>query len=169
MTPALAVNLGALVSVLVVLGAIAREFRERAVDAETLWIRPALLGILTLALTGASLELAPQAAPLLALYVLAGLAAGALVGVLVARSTAIGAAGNPRRAQVRGSAATIAIWAVVLVARLAARFAFPSQPPILGLDASVASAAVVSVAFGILAFAFRNAIRARTHSGGVAS
>lgn len=165
MNPSLATNIGLLISVGIVLATVAGELRARVIDKKTLWVRPALLGVLTVALGGLSLKLAPHLASVLMLYAAGGGIVGVLVGLLLARRTAITRAGNLDSLQVRGSAITIAIWLAFIAGRLALRSVTPGVP-ILGLDASVASTAAIASAFAVLAVSFRSAIhRSDQHDG----
>jgi hypothetical protein len=158
MTPSLAANIGVLISVLIVLGTIVGELRERVVNAATLWVRPAILGAVTVALASLSARLAPNEIAFLIAYLAGGVAIGAALGWLILRLTTFSAAGNLNSLQVRGSAITVAIWLAFIAARLAVRFISPNLP-IIGLDSSAASTAVIATAFVVLATAFRNTIR----------
>jgi hypothetical protein len=160
MIPSLATNVGLLVSVAVVLLTIAGELRERVVQARTLWIRPAVLGGVALALTFLSLRFAPHLVSVLAAYGATGIAIGALLGRLIARRTTIRAAANFGSIQVRGSALTIMIWLAFIAARLALRTVTPGIP-ILSLDSNVAATAAIATAFAVIAVSFRNAMLQR--------
>jgi len=157
-TATIAANAGTIVSALVVAVVVFREFRQRIVVAKTLWIRPASLALLTLALAAISLRLAPNGLPELETFLAAGVAIGAVVGLLLVRSTHIDGALSSDRLTVRATRATLAIWVVVLLARFAIRFSYGASP-LVGLDLNAASVATVAAAFAVIAIVFRNALR----------
>jgi hypothetical protein len=137
-----------------------RELRARTVNIGTLWVRPAVLVLLTAFLVFAGVRLDADAREL-GLALLVGLVAGVAVGYLVVQSTAIEPGPKPNTLRLRGSWITVVIWVVALVARLAVRLVSGGYSG--GATSMVTTAgtlAMVAAAFGM--FAILVAVRGRS-------
>ncbi len=122
MTPALQTQLFTLAIVLVVVVRfLFRELRPRTVRIGTLWVRPAILAVLTAFLIWTGVRIGNPVAEL-GISMLIGIVAGVIVGWFIVASTAIAQGPKPGTLVLRGSWITVVIWVVALLARLAARF-----------------------------------------------
>jgi len=147
-----------LVSLLVVALIARRELRTSTVVAGRLWIRPAIVVIVTACLVVLAVTEAPDHVPMLLAWMAGGIALGVAAGFAILRLTAIRPAEKPNALIVKGSLATIAVWIVVLLIRVGARFLFGGTNPISNIDASVGTVAVVAAALVVLASAYHRAI-----------
>ncbi|HZO94924.1 MAG TPA: hypothetical protein VFB22_14365 [Candidatus Baltobacteraceae bacterium] len=151
---------------IVVVRFLMRELRARVVRARTLWIRPAVLVVLT-ALLASTAFILPYGDRALTVFALAGGAVvGAVTGALVVRSTRFEPAGEPNAIRAHGSWVTAAIWIVALALRFAVRYALsPADPqsPAGQAQFSALNAgliALVAAAFVVVAAGFHRAIAA---------
>ena len=137
-----------------------RELRARKIRVRTLWIRPGILGVLTLALVGAGFAIPRVNMGVVALSVLVGVAFGLGVGVLVARMTTFAPAGERGAVIAQGSMKTVIVWVAAIVLRLLARFAFAGAgaSPAEQYELNVGLLALVTAAFVVVAVEFHRAI-----------
>jgi hypothetical protein len=117
------IGITALVALLVVGRFLARELRERRISVGRIYLPPAILGVIALALIGMAVFYTPENLLVLALACIAGLAGGAVIGYAVAHFTTVRVTAEPGIIYARGSIATVAIWIVALALRFLARFA----------------------------------------------
>jgi hypothetical protein len=149
-----------LVSLLVVALIARRELRTSTVVAGRLWIRPALVVVVTACLCALAVIEAPEHVPVLLAWMVGGIALGIATGFAILRLTTMRPAEKPNALIVKGSFATIAVWVVVLVIRVGARYLFGGTSPISNIDASVGTVAVVAAALVVVASAYHRAIDA---------
>jgi hypothetical protein len=148
------------VAVLVVFRFARRELVERVVRARTLWIRPALLVVLTASMAVLTVDLDPRGIGEMIAALAVGIVLGAITGTLIVRNTSFRAADRPGAVRVRGSRITFAVWIGALAIRLVARYALPGgADPRTQLPLNCGTIALVAVAFVIIAIAFSSAIR----------
>ncbi len=150
-----------LVSLLVVALIARRELRTSTVVAGRLWIRPALVVVVTACLCALAVIEAPDHLPILIAWMAGGIVLGVATGFAILRLTTMRPAEKPNALIVKGSFATIAVWVVVLLIRVGARFLFGGTSPISNIDASVGTVAVVAAALVVLASAYQRAIDAQ--------
>lgn len=150
-----------LISLLVVALIARRELRTSTISAGRLWIRPAIVVVVTACLVVLAVTEAPDRVPLLLAWTLGGIALGIATGLAILRLTVIRPAEKPNAVIVKGSFATIAVWVVVLLIRIAARWLFGGTSTSSTIDASVGTVAVVASALVVLASAYHRAIDAR--------
>jgi hypothetical protein len=132
-----------------------RELRERTVKAATLWIRPALMLLLTAYLVYLSATIDPLGDSEL-IAVLAGSAIiGAVVGLAIVRNTRFAAAAVPNAVRVMGNKITFGIWIAALAIRLLARFVLPhGADPRAQLPLNSGTVVMTAIAFCVIAVAF---------------
>jgi len=150
-----------LISLLVVALVARRELRATTVVGGRLWIRPAIIVAVTALLVALAVLEAPDRLGSLVAWIAGGVVAGGITGVVLLRYTSISDADRPNAVVVRGSIATVVIWLVVLALRVAVRYLFGGSSLAAGIDASVATVAVVAAALAVRASAFHRAIAAR--------
>jgi hypothetical protein len=155
-----------LISLLVVALVARRELRASTRVAGRLWLRPAVIAIVTAALAALAVFEAPGHIAVLVAWVAGGVAVGIATGIVLVRFTAIRPAARPDAVVVQGSLATIGVWVVVLVLRVGARMLFGGSSEADTIDASVGTVAVVASASATLASAFHRAIALRTGGTG---
>jgi hypothetical protein len=148
------------VTVLVVFRFARRELRERTVRLQTLWIRPAILLAITVYLIVLSAQLDPFGDGELLAVLAAGSLLGVLVGVLIVRNTRFAAAAIPHAVSVIGNPVTFAIWVGALAIRLLARYALPhGADPRAQLPLNCGTVVMTTVAFVVIALAMWAEIR----------
>jgi len=155
-----------LISLLVVALVARRELRASTRVAGRLWVRPAIVAIVTASLAALAVFEAPDHLAVLVAWIAGGVAVGIATGIVLLRFTAIRPAERPDAVVVQGSLATIGVWLVVLVLRFGARMLFGGSSAAAGIDASVGTVAVVASASATLASAFHRAIAMRTGRAG---
>lgn len=136
-----------------------RELVERVVSRRTLWIRPALLLVITAATveSSASTDVRGVARVFEALAV--GAALGLATGYGVSLYTTVRASEKPGTVRVRGSYVTFGIWIAAFVARLLARAIVPASTDLHGQFTFICGTLMlVTVAFAVIAVAFYRAI-----------
>lgn len=137
-----------------------RELRERTIQGRTLWIRPAILAVLTVLLVVSSAALPHVNLWIVGLSVVTGAVLGAITGFLVARSTTFRPAGQPGAVLAKGSIVTVLIWVVALTLRLVARFALVDAggDRAAQFELNTGLIALITAAFVVVALEFRRAI-----------
>jgi hypothetical protein len=115
------VGIGVLVTIFVVGRFLFRELRERRYAIGRIYLLPAIVGAIALALVAMSWAAEPGARALLAPSCLAGLALGGAIGYGVAHFTTVRVTADPKVLYSRGSYATVAIWIVAFALRFLAR------------------------------------------------
>jgi hypothetical protein len=150
-----------LVSLLVVALVARRELRPTTQVAGRLWVRPAILAVITLALAALGAYEGPDRIASLVGWTIGGIVVGAATGVALLRCTSIRPAEQPNAIVAQGSLVTLAMWLVVLAIRVVARVVFGGTSAASNLDASVGTVAVVAAASVVLASAFHRAIASR--------
>ena len=115
------------IGVLVVARFLVRELRERKIVLARIYLPPAILGAIAIALVADAAISRPDATPFLAIACIAGLAFGAAVGYGVAHRTRVRVTDDPRVVFARGSLTTVAIWVGALALRLFGRIAFSAD------------------------------------------
>ncbi len=153
--------ISSLISLLVVALIARRELRASTVRAGRVWIRPAIVVIVTACLAVLAASSAPDHWPVLLAWVAGGVVLGLIAGFALLRVTTIRDADVPDALIVQGSFATVAVWVVVLVIRVAARWLFGGTSVASNVDASVGTVAVVAAALVVLASAYHRALVAR--------
>jgi hypothetical protein len=130
-----------------------RELRARTVKVSTMWVRPAILAVLTAFVVCAALQSRGGSPAEVALSLGIGVAFGALVGLLVTRSTQVGPGDKPGYLRLRGSWVTVAIWIVALALRLGVRLVASggSLATAGSLVATAGTVSMVAAAFGTFA------------------
>jgi len=152
------------VAVLVVFRFARRELVERTVRLNTLWIRPAIMIVLTAYLVYTSLSVDPDGDSEMLSVLVGGLVLGLLTGWGVVHYTRFAPAGIPNAVRVQGSRITFAIWIVAIGIRVLAHFVLPhgaderSQLPL-----NCGTVIMAAAAFAYIGLAFYRAIR--THAG----
>jgi len=114
-------GVGLLVAIFVVGRFLFRELRERRYAIGRIYILPAIVGAIAVALIALSWADEPAARGLLALSCVAGLALGGAIGYGVAHFTTVRVTSDPKVLYSRGSYATVAIWIVAFALRFFAR------------------------------------------------
>lgn len=156
------------VAVLVVLRFARRELRERVVSEKTLWIRPALLAVMTVYLVWTTATIDPAGVGEMLLALAIGIVLGVVTGVLIVRNTRFAPADRPRAVRVQGNRTTFAVWVGALVVRLIARYALPhGADPRAQLPLNCGTVALVAAAFVVIALAFYGASRKMSSLSGV--
>ena len=136
-----------------------RELKERVVKASTLWIRPAVLLAITVWLIVLSVSLDPSGSTELIVALIAGIALGAITGLLIVANTTFRAAGIPNAVRAQGSRLTFGIWIAAFAIRFIARFIVPhGADPRTQLPLNAGTVALVATAFIVIALAFYRAI-----------
>lgn len=148
------------ITVLIVFRFARRELKERTVRLRWLWIRPAILVLVTAYLAVLSVMLDPHANGVMLAGLIGGIALGVVVGVAIVRNTQFAPADVAGAVRVRGNRITFAIWIAALAVRLVFRFLAPhSSDPLDQLPMDCGLVAMVAVAFIIIAVAFATEIR----------
>lgn len=148
-----------LVAAFVVFRFAMRELKPRVVRSGVLWIRPAILVVLTVWLVATTVAVDPAGTGQLVAALGAGALGGLVTGALILRYTTFAPAAVPNAVTVRGSAITFAIWVVAFALRLIARFLVPhGADPRTQLPMNSGTVALVAVAFVVIAIAFQRAI-----------
>lgn len=148
------------VTVLIVFRFARRELVERVVRARTLWIRPALLVVLTVYMVLLTVTLDPHGIAEMIAALAAGIVLGAITGTLVVRNTSFRAADGPGAVRVQGNRITFGVWIGALAIRLIARYTLPNGgDPRAQFPLNCGTVALVMVAFVVIAIAFYAAIR----------
>jgi hypothetical protein len=136
-----------------------RELKERVVKGSTLWIRPAVLLAVTVWLIVLSMSLDPSGSTELIVALIAGIALGAITGLLIVANTTFRAAGVPNAVRAQGSRLTFGIWIGAFAIRFIARFVVPhGADPRTQLPLNAGTVALVATAFIVIALAFYRAI-----------
>lgn len=161
MNPATTQSLfGLAIAVLVVLRFARRELRERTIKLATLWIRPAILIVLTLYIVAVSLEVDPAGDGEMTAALIGGAILGAITGIAIVANTRFAPAATANAVLVRGSRATFGIWIGALAVRLIARYVLPhGADPRSQLPLNCGLIALTAVAFVVIAVAFAREIR----------
>ena len=161
--PALVALLPLLLTVLVVVRFAVRELRQRTVKTPAIWIRPAILGVLSAFLIVTTFGTDARDDTMTIVAVLIGAALGAVTGIAVLRYTTFASAPVPRAVLVQGSRVTLAIWVGALAIRVAARYVYAGgADPRAQLPLNCGTVVLVTVAFVILAAAFQREIAKRS-------
>jgi hypothetical protein len=148
------------VTVLVVFRFARRELVERVVGAHTLWIRPALLIVLTVYMVVLTVALDPHGIAEMVAALAIGIVLGGITGALIVRNTSFRAAERAGAVRVQGNRITFAVWIGALAIRLVARYALPGGgDPRAQFPLNCGTVALVAVAFVVIAIAFYAAIR----------
>ena len=143
------------VTLLVVLRFARRELYERSVSARSLWIRPALLSLITVYLVSLSLRIDPAGDAEMWLALAGGAILGVIVGVLILANSRFRAADTPSAVRVQGNRITFGIWIAAILVRLAARYLLPhGADPRSQLPLNCGTVALVAVAFVVIAAGF---------------
>ena len=136
-----------------------RELKERIIKAGTLWIRPAVLLAITVWLIVLSVSLDPSGSTELIVALIAGIALGAVTGLLIVANTTFRAADLPNAVRAQGSRLTFGIWLGAFAIRLIARYVVPhGADPRTQLPLNAGTVALVATAFIVIALAFYRAI-----------
>ena len=144
-----------------------RELKERVVKAGTLWIRPAVLLAITAWVIVLSVSLNPSGTTEMVVALIAGVALGAITGLLIVANTSFRAADVPNAVRAQGSRITFAIWIGAFVIRFIARFVVPhGADPRTQLPLNAGTVALVATAFIVIALAFYRAIARFRNAGG---
>jgi hypothetical protein len=139
-----------------------RELRPRIVRVRYLWIRPALLGVMTLLILAACIVVPGMSTLFLASALGIGIVVGAVVGGAVVRLSRFEPTGTGGDVRVVGSWKTAAVWIVAVLFRLLARFAVPANDQASQLALNAGLIMLIFVAFAIVAAGFHREIdRAR--------
>ncbi|MEA2690387.1 MAG: hypothetical protein QOD51_2994 [Candidatus Eremiobacteraeota bacterium] len=145
---------------LVVVRFLFRELRQRKIRVRTLWIRPGILGAVTLLLIGLAFTIPGVNLAALAVAVVIGIALGIVTGTLVVRSTTFAPADERGTVLATGSIVTVIVWVVAIALRLVARFAFAGTGAGAAeqFELNAGLVALVTAAFVVVALAFHRAI-----------
>jgi phosphatidylserine synthase len=147
------------VTVLVVFRFAFRELRERTVTSPGVWIRPAIIVVLTVYLVVLTAGIDGRDDGIMLMCLGVGALLGALTGLAIVRNTTFAPAEKKNAVRVRGSRVTLAIWIAALAVRLLARVLFPGgADPRAQLPLDCGTVALVAVAFIIIAAAFQREI-----------
>jgi hypothetical protein len=148
-----------LVAAFVVFRFAQRELKERVVKASTLWIRPVVLLAITIWLIVLTASVDPSGITQMIVALIAGVALGAITGLLVVANTTFRPAGVRNAVRVQGSRITFAIWIGAFAIRFLARFLVPhGADPRTQLPLNAGTVALVATAFVVIALAFYRAI-----------
>ena len=146
--------------VFVVARFLVRELRARSVRIARLWIRPAVLLAAAAFLIGLTFAVPPGPGMLLAPSLAAGVAVGALVGYLVARSTSIERTDQAGTVRLRGSWVTVVVWLAALALRTTARFFIAGSLIAQSPAVNAGTVLLVAVAFSTFALLVARRVRA---------
>jgi cobalamin synthase len=147
------------VTVVVVFRFAFRELRERTVTSPGVWIRLAIIVVLTVYLVTLTAGIDARDDGVMLICLAVGSVLGAVTGVAIVRNTTFAPAEKKNAVRVRGSRVTLAIWIAALAVRLLARFLFPGgADPRAQLPLNCGTVALVAVAFIIIAAAFQREI-----------
>jgi hypothetical protein len=135
-----------------------RELKPRIVRVKYLWIRPALMAIMTLLILAVCVIAPHLSYVVLATALVLGIAIGAAVGVSVVRLSRFEATGNGGEVRVVGSWKTAAVWIIAVLFRLGARFAIPANDQSSQLALNAGLIMLVFVAFAIVAAGFHREV-----------
>jgi hypothetical protein len=139
-----------------------RELKPRIVRVKYLWIRPALLAVMTVLILAACALLPTMSYLVLGVACVLGIAIGAVVGIAVVRLSRFEATGNGGEVRVVGSWRTAAVWIVAVLVRLLARFAIPTSDQADQLALNAGLLMLIFVAFAVVAAGFHREVdRAR--------
>ncbi|MDQ2908429.1 MAG: DUF1453 family protein [Candidatus Eremiobacteraeota bacterium] len=136
--------------VLVVARFLFRELRERKLRLRSLFVLPAIVGVIGVLLAVVT-AMQMLMLPVLALSIFAALVVGTAIGLAVARYTTL-RVGPPGFVFVRGSAATVAIWLGALALRAAARLAVGSHAVETLMIANTALVIMLATALGVVRY-----------------
>jgi uncharacterized membrane protein YjdF len=140
------------IGLLVVGRFLVRELRERRYDVRRVYVLPAILGAIALALTVAAATTEPNALGSLVVACIVAIAIGAGIGYAVARFTTVRVTAEPAIIFSRGSFATVAIWIAALGLRVVARFALLRGGPAMRGDSLALNAALLVLLASALFF-----------------
>ncbi len=147
------------IAALVVFRFARRELTERRVRSPLLWLRPAVLVLVTVYLVVITTRFAPAQHAMTVASLVLGVLLGLLTGGLIVRYTTFRSAGVPNAVLARGSRITFAIWLGAFVLRLLARLLVPHGSDRLAqLPLNCGTVALVTAAFVVIAVAFQRAI-----------
>ena len=136
-----------------------RELRERTVKASSLWLRPGLMGVLTLGFVAATVSQYPAGDLEMIGAVAGGGVLGVLTGMLVVANTRFAPAAIANAVRARGNRYTLLIWIVAFALRFAAHYVLPHATGELAqLPLNCGTFAMTAFAFGTIALAFRREI-----------
>ena len=148
------------VAFLVIARFLFRELRERRVRLRSIWIRPGIVALFTLALIAGAFATRGTNVGVLAVAVVAGVVLGIVTGLLVVRSTTFRAASERGAVLVQGSIITVIVWVTAFALRYVARYVFAgagtSQAQQFELNAGIL--ALLTTAFVVVALEFHRAI-----------
>jgi hypothetical protein len=145
---------------LVVVRFLFRELRQRKIRLRTVWIRPAILGVLTAVLIAGAFAIPGTNFALLAISLVVGAVLGVVTGTLVVRSTTFAPAGERGAVLAQGSIVTVIVWVIAIALRFVARLAFAGSgaTPAAQFELNAGLLALVTAAFVVVALAFHRAI-----------
>lgn len=145
---------GVLVYAIVIVAAVGRflfrELRERKLRLRSLFVLPAIVGLIGVILAVVT-AMRMLMLPVLALGILAALIVGTAIGMAVAHFTTL-RVGPPGFVFVRGSAATVGIWLAALALRAAARLAVGSHDVGTLMIANTALVIMLATALGVVRY-----------------
>ena len=118
-----------------------------------------------------TLSVDPSGTTEMIVALIAGVALGAITGLLIVANTGFRPAGVPNAVRVQGSRITFAIWIGAFAIRFIARFVVPhGADPRTQLPLNAGTVALVAAAFVVIALAFYRAIgRYRNAPGNAAT
>ena len=145
---------------LVVVRFLFRELRQRKIRLRTVWIRPAILGVLTAVLVAAAFAVPGTNVGVLAVSLVVGAVLGIVTGTLVVGSTTFAPAGERGAVLAKGGTVTVIVWVVAIALRFVARLAFAGTgaSPAAQFELNAGLLALVTAAFVVVALAFHRAI-----------
>jgi hypothetical protein len=147
-----------------------RELKPRVIKGGVLWIRPAILIVLTAWLAWTSVVVDPAGVGELVVALAVGGILGAITGLLIVRYTTLTPSGLPNSVTAAGSRITFGIWVAAFVVRFLARYLVPhGADPRTQLPLNSGTIALVAVAFVVIAFVFHQAIVRFGNSPGVSA
>jgi putative component of membrane protein insertase Oxa1/YidC/SpoIIIJ protein YidD len=139
-----------------------RELKPRIVRVKYLWIRPALLAVMTVLILAACAFLPTMSYLVLGVSCVFGIAIGAVVGIAVVRLSRFEPTGNGGEVRVVWSWKTAAVWIVAVLFRVVARFAIPTSDQAAQSALNAGLIMLIFVAFAIVAAGFHREVdRAR--------
>ncbi len=141
-----------LIGLLVVGRFLARELRERRIVLSRIFVAPAIVGVMAVALLGATVYFFPATLLLVAGETCITVGIGAAIGLAVAHFTKVRLGDAPGIVFVLGSPITVAIWLGALALRWAARLAVPLSDHAATLSANAALFVMLAAALAMLRY-----------------
>jgi hypothetical protein len=136
-----------------------RELRERTVKGSSLWVRPGLMGLLTVGFIAATISVYPAGDLEMIGALVGGAVLGTVTGLLIVANTRFAPAEIAGAIRAQGNHLTLIIWIVAFALRFASHYILPhGSGELAQFPLNCGTFAMATFAFGTIALAFRREI-----------